>query len=86
VSKNSSWPQKRGASMEISSSVSVETRQQRKKALKVLVQILQIVLSAEKQYLDDMADCRFGSDKYDDADQAIRAIDEALEILENAYC
>ena len=77
--------QKHGTKLEISSSFSVTTRQQRRKALKILIQLLQIVLAAEKRYMDDIPDNHPDSSLYDDAGQTVGAMEEALEILGDAY-
>ena len=59
----------------------VTTRQQRKKAIKILIQQLQIVLFAEKQYLVNMS-CY---SQHDEAEQAVSAMEEALDILNDVY-
>ena len=80
-SSNISYVQKHGVSLEISSSFLVTTRQQRRKALKILIQLLQIILTAEKRYMTDMSDNLLASSQYDDSEQAVSAMEESLDLL-----
>jgi hypothetical protein len=77
--------QKSDACMEVSASFHVTTRRQRKRAISIMIQILKILSSAEKQHMDNIPDHQLGSSQYDDAEQAICALDEALDCLEGAY-
>ena len=84
-SSNSSCVQKQGVRLEISSSFLVTTRQQRRKALKILIQLLQIILTAEKRYMADMSVNLLASSQYDDSEQAVSAMEEALDLLNDVY-
>lgn len=74
-----------GASLAVTSAFLVTTRQQRKQAIKILIQQLQIVLAAEKRYLDDLPDDLPCCTQYDEADQAVGAMEEALSFLSDVY-
>jgi len=85
-SSHSPAASKTRAMLEISASFLVTTRQQRKKALNILIQLLHIVLSAEKRFIADLHINQLGSSQHDVADQAVEALHEAIDILEDVYC
>ena len=61
------------------------TRQKRRKALKSLTGQLEAILSAEQQYVDNIPANLQNSRLYDAAEQTVTALEDALNILSEAY-
>ena len=61
------------------------TRQKRRKALKSLVDQLEALMGAEQSYLENIPENLQSSCRYEDAEQTVSALEEALEILGEAY-
>jgi hypothetical protein len=85
ISSHHSYVIKNESKLEISTTFLVTTRQQRRKALKILTQLIQIVLAAEKRYIADMHVNQLSSSQYDEADHSVSVLSEALDILEDVY-
>ena len=67
--------------LEISSSFLVTTRRQRRKAVAILIQLLRIVLVAEKQFFDEFIINQLESPLYNSSERVISDLEDALEIL-----
>ena len=63
----------------------IETRQQRRKTLTILTQQLEDLTDAERQYKDSMPENLHGSCRYDAAEQAVSALENALENLYEVF-
>jgi len=68
-----------------SQSVTVETRPQRRKAVKHILDLLGSIIDAETQYMENIPQNLRNSRNYDIAEQSLDALEEALDLLENAY-
>ena len=64
---------------------STKTRQLRRKVLKSLIQQLEEILHAEQQYLDNIPANLQNSQVYEAAELTVTALEEALNILNEAY-
>jgi len=62
-----------------------ETRPQRRKAFNVIIEQLRAIVDAEQAYLDNIPENLQNSRFYDAAETSISALDEALDILSDAY-
>jgi hypothetical protein len=62
-----------------------ETRPQRRKAFNVIIEQLRAIMDAEQAYLDNIPENLQNSRFYDAAETSISALDEALDILSDAY-
>ena len=67
------------------SSIAVGTRAQRRKAVKHILESLGHIIDAETQYMDNMPQNLRNSHNYDIAEQSLASLEDALELLENAY-
>jgi len=81
----SSCSKKFDTKLEISSSFLVTTQKQRKKALKILIQLVQIILNAEKRFLAELPKTLLDSPQCDIAEQAVDSLCQAIDILQDAY-
>ena len=61
------------------------TRQQRRKAVKNMLDSLEGIKQAEEAYADNIPDNLRGSVRYEAAEQSIEALSEAIELLIQAY-
>ena len=68
-----------------SQSVAVATRLQRRKAVKHILDLLGSIIDAETQYMENIPQNLRNSRNYDIAEQSLDALEEALDLLENAY-
>jgi len=66
-------------------SFAVKTRAMRRKAVKAVVGIIEAVLDAEAGYMDNIPPNLQSSQPHDAAQQAVEALEEALDILSEAY-
>ena len=64
---------------------SVATRPHRRKALKKLICEIAIIMDAERKYMCAIPENLQGSCVYDAAEQTVCALEEALDILNEAY-
>jgi hypothetical protein len=64
---------------------SVKTRQQRRKATFAVIQQLEAIADAEQEYMDNIPINLQNSQRYEAAEQAASALEEALGILHNAF-
>jgi hypothetical protein len=65
--------------------LAIITRPQRRKAVEAIIQELQDILEAENGYIDHMPPGVSESARRDAADEAVEALEEALEALGRAY-
>jgi hypothetical protein len=70
---------------EIKKADTCSTRQRRRKALVSLIVQLEEICDAEKQYLDNIPINLQNGDRYEAAEQAYTALEEALALLYQAY-
>ena len=63
----------------------VSTRQQRRKALNVLVQQLEAIRSAELQYMENIPENLQNSIRYEAASQSMQALQDAIDNLNEVY-
>jgi len=63
----------------------VTTRQQRRKALAVLVEQLGTIMDAESQYMDNIPENLQGSVRYEAASHSVQALQSAIDDLNDAY-
>jgi hypothetical protein len=61
------------------------TRQKRRKALKLLIREVEEIMKAEQRYVDQMPENLESAPMHEAAELAIDSLDEALEILRNAF-
>lgn len=61
------------------------TRQQRRRAVKILMEQIEKIMDAEQQYKENIPSNLEGSCLYEAAEQAVSAFEEALDILNEAY-
>jgi epoxyqueuosine reductase QueG len=61
------------------------TRPQRRKALKEIIQKLEAIIAAEKRYVDNAPLNLQASFKYEEAEQTVAFLEEALDILADAF-
>ena len=66
-------------------SVDCSTRRKRRTALASLISILEQIVEGEITYRDNMPDNLYGSDPYEDSDNNISLMEEALDSLHSAY-
>ena len=62
-----------------------ETRPQRRKAFNAIIEQLRAIMDAEQTYLDNIPENLQCSRFYEAAESSISALDEALDILSEAY-
>lgn len=65
--------------------VDCSTRRKRRAALDSLVLILEQIVEGEITYRDNMPDNLYGSDAYEDSDNNIDLMEEALNALHSVY-
>jgi protein-tyrosine-phosphatase len=65
--------------------VRVLTRQERRKAVAILIERLEEIKSAEEAYMDRIPENLSGSKRYEDAETALSKMDDAIEALLEAY-
>jgi hypothetical protein len=65
--------------------VSLETRQHRRRAVKILISQAEAILDAEQRYMDNIPQNLQNSNVYETAEQTISALEEVVSILEDAY-
>jgi len=63
----------------------VTTRQQRRRALSKAILLLEAIADAEQDYKDNIPINLQNSQRYEAAEQAASALEEALDILHNTY-
>ena len=63
----------------------VDTRQQRRKALNLLVQQLELITDAESQYMENIPENLQNSIRYESAAQSVQVFQEAIANLNVAY-
>jgi hypothetical protein len=63
----------------------VETRSQRRKAMKNAISHIEAILAAEQEYMNRIPANLQASTRYDDADRTVSALEDALETLYDAY-
>ena len=68
-----------------SPSPSFDTRQRRRKALAALTRQLQAISDAESAYMDNIPANLQNSQVYESAERAVTALNDALDILREAY-
>ena len=61
------------------------TRRQRRNAFTLLIKQLRAIADAEKRYIDNIPENLQSSVRYEEAEQTVTAIDEALDILSDAF-
>ena len=61
------------------------TRQQRRKALAMLIGQLEAIMDAEQSYQENIPENLQNGSLYDAAEQTVSALDDALNILGDAY-
>ena len=65
--------------------VDCSTRRKRRTVLSSLVRTLEQIVEGEITYRDNMPDNFYGSDAYEDADNNISLLEEALDVLHSVY-
>jgi len=63
----------------------INTRNGRRKSLQTIIQQLEQIKAAEEKYLSNIPDNLCGSVRYENAEQCISDIEEAIDILNVAY-
>ena len=63
----------------------VATRQHRRKAIKAIIARIEAVMEAESRYKDSIPENLTGSRRYEAAEETVAALEEALDILSEAY-
>ena len=63
----------------------LSTRRQRRAAMQKLINLLERIRDNEEQYRDNIPDNLQGGSAYDNADQCISLLEEALDLLGSAY-
>lgn len=63
----------------------VTTRTQRRKTLSLLIKHIEAVLDAETNYMDNIPESLQNSCRYEAAEQAIAALEEALDTLSTVF-
>lgn len=63
----------------------VATRQKRRKALLAVIRQLEAIADAEQDYMNNIPVNLQNSQRYEAAEQAASALEEALDILHNVY-
>jgi hypothetical protein len=61
------------------------TRPQRRKALKEIIHHLEIIMAAEKRYVENAPLNLQASFQYEEAEQTVGVLEEALDILADAF-
>ena len=61
------------------------TRQQRRKAIQTMIEQIGTILDAEQQYQDNIPPNLESSRMYEAAEHAVTALEEAMDILAEAY-
>jgi hypothetical protein len=62
------------------------TRRQRRTAIKAMMRQLEHIKGAEERYMDAIPENLQGSVVFDNAEQSVSLLDEAIELLETIYC
>ena len=65
--------------------VSVKTRRDRRRALEIVLRHLIAIRDAEEQFMDNVPDNLCGSEHYEIAEQAVSALDDIIEMLDEVY-
>jgi len=68
-----------------SQALKVDTRQQRRKALGVLVEQLEMVMDAESQYMENIPENLQNSIRYEAAGRSVQALQEAIDNLNEVF-
>lgn len=63
----------------------LRTRQLRRKAVTMLIQQIEAIINAEQEYINNIPANLQNSRVYDTAEQTVSALEEALNILNEAY-
>jgi hypothetical protein len=74
-----------GLNLDAPSLLSVDNRAHRRKAVRVLLQCLEKILSAESAYIENVPDNFQDSENTENAELSAEALSEAISILEDAY-
>ena len=69
----------------VSPTIILTTRQHRRKALKQLIGTLEEIRDAEETYRDNIPDNLTNSIVYETAHESVTVMNDAIDILENAY-
>ena len=65
--------------------INVDTRQQRRKAIGKIIAEIEAIMTAELQYSESIPENLRGSIRYEAAEEAVSALEEAIDILSGVY-
>jgi len=63
----------------------IATRQERRKSIEKIIKQIEEIMNAEFRYAENMPENLKGSIRYEAAEEAASALEEAIDILSGAY-